>query len=248
MLTTIRALCGSQNMPTTSLPSPCSPSQTHSLPIIPRLFARGFPLCLFYLCSHSMTPVPPVSCCLTYTPPHRQTHTASHPPFCFPKRYTYPINASARSEKPFSLFLFPTLCREIYRRLPNHSRRFFKKPYIDQVLLKSSRYVWGYLQKFSSFNYSQGNRISDFFIFSDQIHVFWEGEISWPIKAIINCIGGKRPLQLRPSLSKGVCFPLNNAVCSILKISSLTFFSLSLTLFFFYSYKRSLNAFSDLQV
>lgn len=72
-----------------------------------------------------------------------------------------------------------------------------------------------------------------FLFFSDQIHVFWEGEISWPIKAIINCIGGKRPLQLRPSLSKGVCFPLNNAVCSILKISSLTFFSLSLTLFFF---------------
>lgn len=196
---------------------------------------RGGFLSVFFISALTPWPLFPPFLAVWPTPPHphRQTHTASHPPFCFPKRYTYPINASARSEKPFSLFLFPTLCREIYRRLPNHSRRFFKKPYIDQVLLKSSRYVWGYLQKFSSFNYSQGNRISDFFIFSDQIHVFWEGEISWPIKAIINCIGGKRPLQLRPSLSKGVCFPLNNAVCSILKISSLTFFSLSLTLFFF---------------
>lgn len=110
MLTTIRALCGSQNMPTTSLPSPCSPSQTHSLPIIPRLFARGFPLCLFYLCSHSMTPVPPVSCCLTYPPTLTDRHTQPLTPLSASPNGTHILSMPLLARKNLFLSFYSRLC------------------------------------------------------------------------------------------------------------------------------------------
>lgn len=100
---------------------------------------------------------------------------------------------------------------------------------------------------FLSFNYTQVNRISDFFIFSDQIHVFWEGEISWPIKAIINCIGGKKASSAETISFKRRVFSTQQ--CSLFYFEDIQFdFLFSLTHSFFYSYERSLNAFSDLQV
>lgn len=120
MLTTTSALCGSppkKNTHKKTLPLPpnnnyyhhplFSQPDTHSLPIIPRLFARGFPLFLFYLCTHSMTPVPPVPCCLTYPSTHPPTHSFS-PPFLFPPTVhivSYPCLCSLRKTS----FFFPPL-------------------------------------------------------------------------------------------------------------------------------------------
>lgn len=140
MYTTTSALCCSQNKPasTTSL----SPSHIHSLPTVPRLFARGFPLFLFYLCTHFMTPGPPVSCCLTYPPPPPpHIYSFSPPLFLFPPTMhrPCPILASARSQILRFLFLFPSQRLEKYPVLRSSPRTFSPAPFIS-INLKDCRY------------------------------------------------------------------------------------------------------------
>ena len=98
-----------------SSPNTC---QTHSLLLIlPRLFARGglsFLSFFFYLSIHSMTPVPPVSCCLTppfpqNTHSHTHTHTHTHSFSSFLSAPTYPLLSCSFAKPLFSSSFFPFL-------------------------------------------------------------------------------------------------------------------------------------------
>lgn len=135
MYTTTSALCCSQNKPA------APPASPPALPTVPRLFAWGFPLFLFYLCTHFMTPDPPVSCCLTYPPLH--IYSFSPPLFLFPPTMhrPCPILASARSQILRFLFLFPSQRLEKYPILRSSPRTFSPALFISSNL-KDCRYFF----------------------------------------------------------------------------------------------------------
>ena len=114
----------------------------------------GFPRLLFYLCTHLVTSVAIVSCCLTYNPHHQHHHTYTGflcPPstlfFCFPKLCTYPIlpSTSSLADPLFPIFFRHAVAKKVHSCIPTaapfsgraqpHQLALFLLP-ITEILLR----------------------------------------------------------------------------------------------------------------